>query len=341
MKHLAFHHWISKYKMPPPTAPTLKSSSTSSWKEAQNASDSAEKRMKEAEEKHNASHWEKDLPGMKQWTTITDFDDLKNRIHCLLRKYTDPLSLLISFDFDGTLGARRSMLSSGKTKDHKLSKQDTFDQEIQSVDVLNFLNTKGVPFFVNTAANNPCRAKEAMSSNDHYEQTRPAMPMSSVLIQAGMSTETREDLVHYGVRFARCGHSFSAEYEKHVPIDYVIDTYKLPTKVIIHVDDGIINIQTVLAAGFTQHVIGMYFPTVEGTTIGEEPNKDAAFDYLYSPTENIRSIGLTACGAGTSRDPFRSKADADRFQKSTGHRYRKGDTVHYIFKRVAYTQWQW
>jgi hypothetical protein len=278
---------------------------------------------------------------MKQWTTIAGFDDLKNRIQCLLRQYKDPLSLLVSFDFDGTLASRRSLLSSGEPKNNKLSKQDTFDQEILSVDVLNFLNMKGVPFFVNTAAENPCRAHEAMAANNYYEQTRPAMPMSSVLTQSGMSTTTRENLLHYGARLSRCGHSFSAAYEKHIPIDYVIDTYKLPTKVIIHVDDGIINIQTVLAAGFSQHVIGMYFPTVEGTVFGDEPNEDFAFDYLYSPTENIRSIGLTACGAGTSKDPFRSKADADRFQKATGHRYKKGDTVHYIFKRVVYTQWQW
>ena len=100
-----------------------------------------------------------------------------------------------------------------------------------------------------------------------------------------------------------------------VPIDYVIDTYQLPTKVIIHVDDGIINIQTVLSAGFTQDVIGMYFPTVEGTIIGEEPNADVAFDYLYSPTEDIRSLGVAACGTGTEKNSFPSKSDADRFQK--------------------------
>jgi hypothetical protein len=52
--------------MPPPTAPIFEGYSIPSWTGAQNASDSAEQRMKEAEEKQNTSHWEKDLPGMKQ-----------------------------------------------------------------------------------------------------------------------------------------------------------------------------------------------------------------------------------------------------------------------------------
>ena len=147
--------------------------------------------------------------------------------------------------------------------------------------------------------------------------------------------------MHYGAALSRCGHSFSAEYEKHIPIDYVIETCKLPTKVIIHVDDGIINLQTVLAADFPQHVIGMYFPTIDGTIIGEEPNADGAFDYLYSPRENIQSIGLESCGAGTEDEPFRSKAEADRFQKATGKRYKKGDPVHYRFKKAVETHWKW
>jgi len=123
--------------------------------------------------KKNATH-ATGPPGSKQWTTIADFSDLKNRIRCLLIQYTNPLSILVSFDFDGTLGARRSVVSSGQPKEHPLSRQDTFDQEMLSVDILQFLNAMGVPFFVNTAASNPCRAHEAMSQNHHYTQPRPA-----------------------------------------------------------------------------------------------------------------------------------------------------------------------
>jgi len=101
------------------------------------------------------------------------------------------------------------------------------------------------------------------------------------------------------------------------------------------------DLQTVLAADFPQHVIGMYFPTIDGTIIGEEPNADGAFDYLYSPRENIQSIGLESCGAGTEDEPFRSKAEADRFQKATGKRYKKGDPVHYRFKKAVETHWKW
>ena len=78
------------------------------WKVARNALDYAAKQAREAEEKHNACYWTKDLPGRKQWTTIADFGDLKNRILCLLRKYQDPRALLVSFDFDGTLVERVS-----------------------------------------------------------------------------------------------------------------------------------------------------------------------------------------------------------------------------------------
>lgn len=134
----------------------------------------------------------------------------------------------------------------------------------------------------------------------------------------------------------------SATYEKHVPIDYVITNY-VPATVIIHVDDGLVNLKTVLSAGFTQTVIGMYFPTVDGTIVGVEPSKEDALEYLYAPSEHVAPISISKCTVemGTAESPFPSKAAADRFQRDTGHRYQKGDSVHYVYKREVFSKWQW
>jgi hypothetical protein len=258
------------------------------WKAALEREDKATRNKQEQDRKDNAVHWSYGTPGPKQWTNISGFDDLKNRIRCLLIEYQDPLSILVSFDFDGTLGARRSKVSIGYTKDDCLSRQDTFNQEMYSVDILKVLNDKGVPFFVNTAAANPRRAHEAMAENNHYERSRPEMPMSSVLHELGLCTQTEEKIVHYGADILRCGHALSAGYDKNIPIDYVMCTCNLKPQVIIHVDDGIINLQTVLSAGFPQRVIGMYFPTIDGMIIGDEPNAESALEYLSSYRENIR-----------------------------------------------------
>ena len=45
------------------------------------------------------------------------FEDLQFRISCILNSGTHPDQILVSFDFDGTLGARRTSLSKNKTKD--------------------------------------------------------------------------------------------------------------------------------------------------------------------------------------------------------------------------------
>jgi hypothetical protein len=223
---------------------------------------------------------------------MTGFNDLKFRVSCLLQTgHFTPNEILVSFDFDGTLGARRSQKSQFREKLDRLSIEDTHDQEKLSVDMMHDLNTRGIPYFVNTAAENPCRARESM--NLHHARQ---MPPSTVLLQHGLNhTTTPETIDHFGTRLKRCGHVLSAMYDKHVPIDYILHNLRLPTKVIIHVDDGIINLKTVLGAGFTQDVIGMYFPTIEGTIIGTEPNTDEAYQYLNSDAENVHYISPRHC----------------------------------------------
>ena len=242
------------------------------------------------------------------------------------------------------------MQSSGLPKEDRRSKYDTWDQERRSVTILDTLNEMGIPFFINTAAPNPCGAYGSLGN---FHNIRGIMRPSVVLVRMGLSSDGREQIPHFGTTINRCGHVLSAEYEKHVPIDYIITQYQLPTTIIIHVDDGLINLKTVLESGFTQDVIGLYFPTVDNTTIGDEPNKEEALSYLYS-NDNVEPLEVSGCTSdsppstaesekftGTISAPFPSKAAADRFQRAMNHRFQKGDVVHYWFKHVYFTHWQW
>ena len=100
------------------------------------------------------------------------------------------------------------------------------------------------------------------------------MPMSTYF--GNTISLNQESLLYRDVKIGRCGHVFSAMYDKHIPIDYVIDKYRLRTRVVIHVDDGLINLKTVMEDHLPQDVIGAYFPTVEGTIMGSEPDTDIA-----------------------------------------------------------------
>ena len=68
----------------------------------------------------------------------------------------------------------------------------------------------------------------------------------------------------------QCGHILSAGYDKHFPIGDVITNFSLYTHVITHVDDELINLQTVMQRGFDQCIIGLYFPTVGDITFRNE-----------------------------------------------------------------------
>jgi hypothetical protein len=264
------------------------------------------------------------------------FEDLQFRISCILNSGTYPDQILVSFDFDGTLGARRTSLSKNKTKDDKVTISDTHDEEKKSIAMLTYLNERNIPYIVNTAAENPCHAYDTMQEKK--------MPMSTYF--GNTISLNKESLLYRDVNLSRCGHVFSAEYDKHIPIDYVIDKYRLRTRVVIHVDDGLINLKTVMEDHLPQDVIGAYFPTVEGTIMGSEPDTDIASEYLYNMESMVTAIDEDHCvnythpGAnGTKHTPFPSKASADRFQKLTGRRFKKGDVVYYWFKRILYTKW--
>ena len=168
-----------------------------------------------------------------------------------------------------------------------------------SITLLTFLNEKGIPFIINTTAENPCQAASTMAartyrSKDKRERTRMEVPSSTALL--ALSVLPYEKKMHHPTEYSyrgtilrTCGHVLSAQYEKHVPIQYMIETYDLPTLAIIHVDDGFVNIRTVLDEGFEQHVFGLYYPTVIGTTVGAEPAHEDSLKHVSEHSTKITS----------------------------------------------------
>ena len=280
-------YYIYIKKMPTSPSSLLQNVETSNWNTKLASKDAQENNIKLIREREN-KHWEAKF-GPKKWSTINDLHEVLFRIHCLLKAGISADEILVSFDFDGTLGARRSMKSMFLQKDNPVSHQDTYDQEMKSVQVLDKLNKLKIPYFVNIANDNPCRAMESMHEHRYeighdtkVEKQRSSMPISTILIEKHMENIGIEKAFSFhGKNLRQCGHVLSAGYDKHVPIDYVITNFNLSTKVIIHVDDGPINIQTVMERGFDQCVIGLYFPTIGATSFVKEPNEDEALDYMY------------------------------------------------------------
>lgn len=325
--------------IPPPPPPGRPSSSQNvpSWRQERERQARVERDIAARQQNANNQHWSRyhHQNGLAQWSTIDSLDDIRFRISCLLGTGNIKRhEILVSFDFDGTLGGRRTHKTQWVAKSDPNAIEDTQNEERKSVQLLEELNTQGIPFFVNTAAPNPCRAHETM------QQT--GMP-ESVALNRYIKHSGSSEIEHFGFRVKRCGHVFSSEYDKHVPIDYVIHTYNLPTKVIIHVDDGLVNIRTIVAANFKQDFIGMYFPTVEGTIIGDEPNVDESIDYLLSKSTAVEPLEVDACDAEHSyvHPTFKSKAEADRYQRATGIRFKRGDKVVVRYKGHTYDTWQW
>ena len=274
--------------------------------------------------------------GDRTWFTMDTFEDLQVRIECMLGSAIHTRQILVSFDFDGTLCARRTSLSKNKPKNDAVTVFDTEQEEEKSRAMLTYLNTHKIPYIINTAADNPSHANQTM--------IQKKMPMS-IYFEKMMGPDI-QSIQYRNVKILRHGHVFSAGYDKHIPIDYVIQTYRLATRVVIHVDDGLINLKTVMEDHLEQNVVGAYFPTVEGTTIGNEPDTDIASDYLYNTENTVMAIDEDRCinrthrdSNGTKYNPFSSKASADRFQKLTGKRFKKGDVVYYWFKRILYNKW--
>lgn len=328
--------------LPPPPPPALSGSTRKiNWRQKRQADDRKEQRLREETERANRAHWHRTgtTPRSRKWSTIDELDDVKFRIVCLLESGLDPMQILVSFDFDGTLGARRTVESQGLSKTNPKSVRDTHREEAKSTDLLTHLNRLGIPYFVNTAANDPQHAYDTMVSI--------GMPFSDKICTKGTKTIQHKD--YFGYKINQCGSVFSAAYDKHVPIDFVIQTCKLDTKVVIHVDDGIVNIRTVIESNLQRDLIGMYFPTVEGTVIGSEPDKTSSFQYLYSDTTAATSLEARRCqeaqdrvhASGSREHPFASKAAADRYQKKHGVRFKKGEQVSVYFKGVLYDTWQW
>ena len=320
---------------PPPPSPSP-SQTVPSWRQKRDRQAKAERDENIRLHNLNNQHWSRyrNKNGLIQWSTIDSLDDIRFRIACLLATGNiKPREILVSFDFDGTLGGRRTHKTQWVPKNDPSAIEDTHNEEEKSVQLLTELNRQKIPFFINTAAPNPCRAQETMQQTGMPE----SVVMNSYINKAAQ-------IEHFGFRVKRCGHVFSAEYDKHVPIDYIIHTYSLPTKVIIHVDDGLVNIRTIVAADFKQNFIGMYFPTVEGTIIGSEPNVDESLEYLLSQSTIAEPLQVDACDDSTGsyiHPKFRSKAEADRYQRATGTRFRKGERVVVRYKGKTYDTWQW
>jgi hypothetical protein len=54
----------------------------------------------------------------------------------------------------------------------------------------------------------------------------------------------------------------SAGYEKHVAVDYIIEAYGLTSiKFIIHVDDSVVNVCSMLHSTCTQTILSLHFPS--------------------------------------------------------------------------------
>lgn len=248
--------------------------------------------------KRYEEYWQPIHEGNTKWKTITELREVLHKVECLMDGGIEAKNILVSFDFDGTLAARGTVESAGLDRRSQEAKRVVYLEELKTIDVLNTLNDKNIPYFVNTANPSVCTARDDMEKHEfnfYGSKHIRNMPFSKVLTKNELDrVKSKIRTEHMGKPLNICGNVLSARYGKEVPIDYVISHYKLPTKIIIHVDDGIINLKNVMERGFSQLVIGLYFPTVKGTAGGAEPDDKLAWDYL---TQNSKPIQEKDCFA--------------------------------------------
>jgi hypothetical protein len=182
-----------------------------------------------------------------------------------------PDEILFSFDYDGTLNARAlTAHTKGKTQKEKLA--EYHDTNKQARDFLAYLNEAGIPWFVNTAAENPSRPSEEMKMDaaEFGKVRKECSPYWTPLPR----NATYED-AESGVVTKRDGCVLSSGYDKDATILQARKALRLPTKVTVHVDDGEINLYTLAAnAELTrsQLTVLAHFPLVPGSFFGSEPS---------------------------------------------------------------------
>jgi hypothetical protein len=96
-----------------------------------------------------------------RFVEIAHWSDLWSLAKRLLMTYR-PEEIAFSFDYDGTLNAR-ALTPSSKTKTMEHRNVEFGVTNTQARDFLEFLNTERVPWFVNTAAENPSRPGQRSS----------------------------------------------------------------------------------------------------------------------------------------------------------------------------------
>lgn len=245
--------------------------------------------------------------GKASWSTTHNFENVKLMVEKLKADGKKPEEMFFSFDFDGVLGGRRTIL---KPKDQFERMRDVQAQEEKSAAILTYLNKEKIPFIVNTAASNPCRPRDGQmkaidleKSNEgdarYHGLRRSEMPCSDAFKAArdasggpaSFSYPVKDDRNHVMVK--QCDCAFSAEYDKDIALLHALNVGKLKPKVVVHIDDGAINIVTMLENLHSRFDIhGFYYPTVPGTTGGAEPMHHESLQILNE------KYGSKACGLG-------------------------------------------
>lgn len=252
--------------------------------------------------------------GTCAWITVQSLEQVKSLVRQLMQE--NGKDILLSFDFDGCLSGRRTkrtyITPAGPTKTQAEVRReqvermaDQLAQESLSVELLTWLNDQDIPYIINSAASNPCRPRSQMGARNHQSQfpeeqdvarvQRAGMPCSTRvlrLLNAESQTSDNPQAQQYQQGDALvqvCENCvFSAGYEKHAAILQAIEMFQWKPKVIVHVDDGAVNLETVIRQLCPAYrVIGVFYPTVEGTVMGDEPNQEESLAFLEASVTKL------------------------------------------------------
>ena len=213
----------------------------------------------------NTLYWNP-MNGTKKWITINDLNDVLFRVRCLLKAGVAAGNILVSFSLEGTFLSYKT---------------DNIDNDKKSI--LDYLNDLNIPYFVNTSDKNTCMVMKKMNPYYYHlgrdnNKDQFQIPISKVLEKRIFNEAQEKIFTYHGKQVMQCGHVFSADGGKHVPIDYIIKEFSLPTTVILHVDDTLRNLKSVMQRGFEQCVIGLHYTDV----LGKKTNDLDDLDYMYT-----------------------------------------------------------
>ena len=190
--------------------------------------------------------------------------------------------ILVSFDWDGTLNGGRVV--EGKRVLGVRDGEQTFE-------LINYLNSNGIPYFINTAAG-PTRVavvRTAMLVAGMQERSGGPFVKRELKCSTELSQGCNGDLgkaVTHRVGtsvIGQCDCVFSAEYEKTKVIEFVIEKFHPRPRVVIHVDDSALMVkegfEVFSSAPFEFQ--GVFYPPL-GVSAHPEPGQEEAERFIDS-----------------------------------------------------------